>query len=335
MSPTTTTPTSFSSFIQSILPDASRSALANEVLPQLLQTLPHIAHALRTTAVSRAGSANTFGDDQLNVDVLAENLIRDTIANCPAIATASSEEDPVEKPSRAAAAASAPRTEEYTLAFDPLDGSSIIGPNWTVGTIIGIWDGRTALSESAAPRTQQVAAILGVLGPRTTAVVAVRVPGSGGAAPACFEVGVDDGGEISVVRPQVLLDSQPKTRYFAPANMRAAAENERYMELINYYIANKYTLRYSGGLVPDVFHALVKGHGVYTSPVTSKSPAKLRRLYELAPIALIVECAGGAAVDSADGSHVLDKPIRDTDERGGLVCGNKDEVELVRSKLLL
>jgi sedoheptulose-bisphosphatase len=330
MSPTTT-PTSFSSFIQSILPDASRSALANEVLPQLLQTLPHIAHALRTTAVSQAGSANTFGDDQLNVDVLAENLIRDTIAKCPAIVTASSEEDPVEKNSRGD---SAPATEEYTVAFDPLDGSSIIGPNWTVGTIIGIWDGSTALSESTAPRSQQVAAILGVLGPRTTAVVAVRVPGSG-AAPACFEVGVDDGGAISVVRPQVLLDSQPKTRYFAPANMRAAAENERYLELINYYIANKYTLRYSGGLVPDVFHALVKGHGVYTSPVTSKSPAKLRRLYELAPIALIVECAGGAAVDSADGSHVLDKPIRDTDERGGLVCGNKDEVELVRSKLLL
>jgi sedoheptulose-bisphosphatase len=332
MSPTTTTtPTSFSSFIQSILPDASRSALANEVLPQLLQTLPHIAHALRTTAVSQAGSANTFGDDQLNVDVLAENLIRDTIAKCPAIVTASSEEDPVEKNSRGD---SAPATEEYTVAFDPLDGSSIIGPNWTVGTIIGIWDGSTALSESTAPRSQQVAAILGVLGPRTTAVVAVRVPGSG-AAPACFEVGVDDGGEISVVRPQVLLDSQPKTRYFAPANMRAAAENERYLDLINYYIANKYTLRYSGGLVPDVFHALVKGHGVYTSPVTSKSPAKLRRLYELAPIALIVECAGGAAIDSADGSHVLDKPIRDTDERGGLVCGNKDEVELVRSKLLL
>jgi sedoheptulose-bisphosphatase len=326
MSPTT--PTSFPVFIQSILPDASRSALANEVLPQLLQTLPHIAQALRTTSVSQAGSANSFGDDQLNVDVLAENLLRDTIAKCPAIVTASSEEDPVEKNSRGD---TAPGQEEYTVAFDPLDGSSIIGPNWTVGTIIGIWDGSTALSDSETPRQKQIASILGVLGPRTTAVVAVRVPGG---APACFEVGVDDG-EISVVRPQVQLDSQPKTRYFAPANMRAAAENEKYLELINYYIANKYTLRYSGGLVPDVFHALVKGHGVYTSPVTSKSPAKLRRLYELAPIALIVECAGGVAVDSADGSDVLDRPIRDTDERGGLVCGNKDEVELVRSKLLL
>ena len=326
MSPTT--PTSFSAFIQSILPDASRAALANDVLPQLLQTLPHIAQALRTTSVSQAGSANSFGDDQLNVDVLAENLLRDTIAKCPAIVTASSEEDPVEKDSRGD---TTPGQEEYTVAFDPLDGSSIIGPNWTVGTIIGIWDGSTALSDSAAPRQKQIASILGVLGPRTTAVVAVRVPGG---AAACFEVGVDDG-EISVVRPQVQLDSQPKTRYFAPANMRAAAENQRYLDLINYYIANKYTLRYSGGLVPDVFHALVKGHGVYTSPVTSKSPAKLRRLYELAPIALIVECAGGAAVDSADGSDVLDRPIRDTDERGGLVCGNKDEVELVRSRLLL
>ena len=96
----------------------------------------------------------------------------------------------------------------------------------------------------------------------------------------------------------------------------------------------KYTLRYSGGLVPDVFHALVKGHGIYTSPVTEKSPAKLRRLYELTPVALLIECAGGTALDSKDGSRILDTPVRDTDERGGLVCGNKEDVEFVRKRLL-
>jgi sedoheptulose-bisphosphatase len=325
---TQTDSTNFSAFLHSILPDESRTALVNEVLPQLLRTLPDIAQALRSTSVSQAGSANSFGDDQLNVDVLAEDLLRATIAQCPAIVTASSEEDPIEKSTRGETAAS---KEEYTVAFDPLDGSSIIGPNWTVGTIIGVWDGATAISDTETPRQRQVAAIMGVLGPRTTAVVALRIPGG---APACFEVSLVDN-EISVIRQTVQLQSQPKTRYFAPANMRAAAESPEYLELINYYITQKYTLRYSGGLVPDIFHALVKGHGVYTSPVTSKSPAKLRRLYELTPIALIVECAGGAAIDSADGSDVLDRPIRDTDERGGLICGSKDEVEMVRSKLRL
>jgi sedoheptulose-bisphosphatase len=79
-------------------------------------------------------------------------------------------------------------------------------------------------------------------------------------------------------------------------------------------------------LVPDVVHALVKGHGVYVSPVTEASKAKLRRLYELAPLALIVECAGGRAVDPATGRDVLATVIGDCDERGGLVCGTGVEV---------
>jgi sedoheptulose-bisphosphatase len=116
--------------------------------------------------------------------------------------------------------------------------------------------------------------------------------------------------------------------------MRAAAEDKKYLDLINHFITQKYTLRYSGGLVPDVVHALVKGHGVYVSPVTAQSKAKLRRLYELAPIALILECAGGAALDSATGKRVLETAIEDTDERGGLICGNKEEVEAAKKALL-
>ncbi|KAF2631458.1 sedoheptulose-1,7-bisphosphatase [Macroventuria anomochaeta] len=305
----------------------NRTALIQEVIPALLRTLPDIAQALQKTSVSRAGSANSFGDDQLNVDVLAENLIREAISKVPSIATASSEEDPVEK---RAYLGDVKSDEQYTVAFDPLDGSSIIGPNWTVGTIIGIWDGASALSSTSTPREKQIASILGVLGPRTTAVIALRMPGTEGT---CFEVNFT-GGNIEVIRPNVKLSSTPKTRYFAPANLRSAAENPKYLELINHYIAQKYTLRYSGGLVPDIFHALVKGHGIYTSPVTEKSPAKLRRLYELAPIALLVECVGGVALDSTDGTRVLDRAVRDTDERGGLVCGNASDVEFVRERLL-
>ncbi|UPX09340.1 Sedoheptulose-bisphosphatase [Ascochyta rabiei] len=320
--------TTLDAHLQSLVAGHSnRTALIQEVIPALLRTLPDIAQALRTTSVSQAGSANSFGDDQLNVDVLAENLIRKAIAKVPSIATASSEEDPIEKPVHKTQPTS---EEQYTIAFDPLDGSSIIGPNWTVGTIIGIWDGTSALSTTEAPRKKQIASILGVLGPRTTAVVALRLPGTPGT---CFEASLADGA-ISMTRPSVQLATAPKTKYFAPANLRAASENTNYLALITHFVSSKYTLRYSGGLVPDIFHALVKGHGIYTSPVTDQSPAKLRRLYELAPIALLVECAGGVALDARDGSPVLDTPIRDTEERGGLVCGNAGDVEFVRTRLL-
>jgi sedoheptulose-bisphosphatase len=321
------------SHLKSLLPSASRQSLRESVIPTLLRSIGGVAQALKTSStVSQVGTANAFGDDQLNVDVLAEEVIRSALSKCPSIYAASSEEDPVERTVHPTDA-NGENGEIYTVAFDPLDGSSIIAPNWTVGTIIGIWDGTTALNQDP---NKQIGAILGVIGPRTTAIVALRVPGGD---PACFEVAVNDDGDghvIDVVLPNVRLQAPPfKTRYFAPANLRAAAENPAYGALINHYISEKYTLRYSGGLVPDVVHALVKGHGVYISPVTAQSKAKLRRLFELAPIALIVECAGGLALDSNDGKRILERPVIDIDERGGLICGTREEVEFVRTKLSL
>jgi len=337
--------------------------LRNSVLPNLLQAIGNISSALRGSArVSQVGTANAFGDDQLNVDVLAENILRQTISQTPSIVTASSEEDPIERPaqlssaqnrkssgeragqavSNEAAEAQQPQSqaqETYTLAFDPLDGSSIIAPNWTVGTILGIWSGPSALHHD--PATSQIGSILGVFGPRTTALVALRIPGA--CDPTCFEIGYSvpreaaaaAHGIIEVLRREVTLDAgAPATRYFAPANLRAAAEDEAYRALISHFIAERYTLRYSGGLVPDVVHALVKGHGVYVSPVTKKSKAKLRRLYELAPVALVVECAGGMAIDAATGERILSREVRDTDERAGLVCGTEEEVQSVRKRLI-
>lgn len=272
----------------------------------------------------------------MNVDVLAEEIIRKALAQCPSIHAASSEEDPVEREVHGASngtngTGTEGTTEKYTVAFDPLDGSSIIAPNWTVGTIIGIWDGETALSQD--PK-KQIAAILGVFGPRTVAIVALNIPGS---EPICFEVEVAEdmsAEEYPILRKEIKLSSPPfKTKYFAPANMRAAAEDPHYMKLISHYIEQKYTLRYSGGLVPDVVHALVKGHGVYISPVTAQSKAKLRKMFELAPVALIVECAGGLALDSKDGMRILESPIKDIDERGGLICGTKEDVEFAVKQL--
>ncbi|KAI1186138.1 sedoheptulose-1,7-bisphosphatase [Nemania serpens] len=327
-------------------------SLTTSVLPALLRGISRTATALRSAhSVEKAGSENVFGDAQLNVDVQAELFFREEIRACAAIVAASSEEDPVEVRTAAdsdgngdgneiGSGSADENPDVYAVAFDPLDGSSIIGPNWAVGSIIGIWAGATALGRD--PR-DQVAAVLGVYGPRTTALIAVRIPGREASA-VCVEVGIsaDSHDTYALVREDVRLDDRAaaaaaageeessRTRYFAPANLRAAAEDERYMGLVTRYIAERYTLRYSGGLVPDVAHALEKGHGVYVSPVTRGSQAKLRRAFELLPVALVVECAGGRAVDPGDGRRVLETPLRTLDERGGLVCGCREEVERVR-----
>ncbi|RFU77662.1 fructose-1,6-bisphosphatase [Trichoderma arundinaceum] len=314
-------------------PSPTLHALSTSLLPRLLKAVSQIGASLRTAHhVSLAGSANLFGDDQLNVDVSAENLVRAALAKCPLAVRASSEEDPEEKRIHGEEAPATDSSEErFSVAFDPLDGSSIIGANWSVGTIVGIWKGETALGKS--PRREQICSVLGVYGPRTTAIVAIREAAAAGT---CFELGLDANNDsnIELLRSDIKLSKPPyKTRYFAPANLRAAAESAPYADLISSFIKEKYTLRYSGGLVPDLGHILTKGHGVYISPVTQASKAKLRKLYELLPVGLVVECAGGKAVDEK-GRDVLEKEVEGCDERGGIVFGNTDEVEKVIQVLI-
>lgn len=315
-----------------------RTALCNSVIPTIIAALADISKALRSAhSVDAIGSTNTFGDGQLNVDIASEDLMREALGRCPSVVTASSEEDPIERPaSHSKSSATAPaQSEVYSAAFDPLDGSSIIGPGWAVGTIIGIWDGPSALHQP--PREKQIASVLASYGSRNTAIIALRIPGA--ASPtACFEIGLGDDRSVpaTLTRAEVryTAESSPKTRYFAPANLRAASESPAYMALVQHYITSRYTLRYSGGLVPDVVHGMSKGHGLYVSPVTAGSKAKLRRLFELCPVAMVVECAGGKAVDSVSGSDVLERAVEDINETGGLVCGNMDEVAFALTKLL-
>ncbi|KAL7907899.1 fructose-1,6-bisphosphatase [Trichoderma velutinum] len=318
-------------------PSPTLHALTTSLLPHLLSAISQIGATLRVSHhVSLVGSANSFGDDQLNVDVASENLMRAALAKCPLVVTASSEEDPEEKKVHQGEASSAVSSDErFSVAFDPLDGSSIIAPNWAVGTIVGIWKGETTLGKN--PR-DQICSVLGVHGPRTTVIVAIReadaAQGSASAEGVCFELGLSDNDKIELLNPNIKLSAPPyKTRYFAPANLRFAADSSEYATLISSFITKKYTLRYCGGLVPDLGHILTKGHGVYVNPVESASKAKLRRLYEILPIGLVVECAGGKAVDE-DGKDVLAKEVQGCDERGGIVFGNTDEVEEVVKVLM-
>lgn len=76
---------------------------------------------------------------------------------------------------------------------------------------------------------------------------------------------------------------------FAPGNLRATFDNPEYENLINYYIQEKYTLRYTGGMVPDVFQIIVKEKGVFTNVTSPSTKAKLRILFEVAPLALLVK----------------------------------------------
>lgn len=187
------------------------------------------------------------------------------------------------------------------VAFDPLDGSSIFNANFAVGSIFGVWPGSTPLGQTGR---QQVAAAYSVYGPRTLLVIAVPADNGGltAEAPAgaaeCRGTGHQSSqqqctaaaasqlqqqqqqspADVFDVLEFVLTEQQWQLKKIhlklagknnvAPANIRAAAGNAAYQELLNKWITNGCKLRYSGGMVPDVHHILAKvneSHGLSPS----------------------------------------------------------------------
>ena len=100
------------------------------VIVEMLDACGEITEALRSALVTVEGSANTFGDAQLSVDVIADEIMWEVCKSSKTVAYGASEEEPE-------VVACAPGGE-YTICWDPLDGSSIVDNNWAVGTIIGV-----------------------------------------------------------------------------------------------------------------------------------------------------------------------------------------------------
>jgi sedoheptulose-bisphosphatase len=132
---------------------------------------------------------------------------------------------------------------------------------------------------------------------------------------------------ISISPEADSISISPEAKIFSPANLRAAQDVPGYEKLIDYYMENKYTLRYSGGLVPDVYQAFTERIGVFSNPTSKSSPAKLRLAFEAAPFGLLIEKAGGKTSDGITGGSILDVQINSVDQRTAMCIGSADEVD--------
>ena len=113
-------------------------------------------------------------------------------------------------------------------------------------------------------------------------------------------------------------------KLFSPGNLRAAGSNPGYAKLLEYWQRSKYTLRYTGGLVPDVTQLLIKGKGIFTSAPEAHEPPRLRLLYEAIPMAFLIEKCGGRSSDGA--RSLLDIEVREADARTQVALGSAAEV---------
>lgn len=258
-----------------------------------------------------------------HLQVIADQLMWDAVKKSSVIREGASEEDPIVRN------VDCTGDGEFTVCWDPLDGSSIIDNNWAVGTMVGVWPKSTGLL--GATGRDQVTSIIALYGPRTTVLVALD-DGVYEFSYGCQPNG--DRGETSdadVEDPWICSRHQititPDCKIFSPANLRAAQDLPGYSELVNYYMTNRYTLRYSGGMVPDVYQQFTKKQGIFCNPTSDKSPAKLRLAFEAAPFGLLVEKAGGKTSDGVSGGSILDVQINSVDQRTPLCLGSSNEVD--------
>ncbi|KAJ8601581.1 hypothetical protein CTAYLR_005240 [Chrysophaeum taylorii] len=296
--------------LEYILKEKCKDEKLSTVVNEMLDAVARITEALRTALVTVEGSANTFGDVQLTVDVIADEIMWETCRNSAVVLEGASEEEPEIKECNP--------DGQFVVCWDPLDGSSIVDNNWAVGTIVGIWDKATGLI--GATGRDQVTSIVALYGPRTTVLVAL----DDGVYE--FTYGAE-GQEADWICSRARVKISPDCKIFAPANMRAAQDLPGYKELLDHYMENRYTLRYSGGLVPDVYQQFTKQQGVFSNPTSPASPAKLRLAFEAAPFGNLVEKAGGLTSDGVSGGSVLDVVINAVDQRTALCIGSTNEVE--------
>lgn len=280
------------------------------IIRTAIDSIAEISRILREDASdshAKLTQTNVFGDTQLKIDVSADTILRTNLSATGLIRTLSSEEQPTEHIVNEHA--------RFSIAFDPLDGSSILPTNFAVGTIIGIWHSPSLVATSGQ---SLVAALAAVYGPRTT--VYLTTP----AHPAVFEATLHPGEQSHTTAPTRQLPQIKEGKLFAPANLRACADSPAYADLIQFYIQQRYTLRYTGGMVPDVTQILVKGFGVFLSPVSQNAPAKLRLLYEAMPMAKLIQAAGGATSDGLQ--SILNILVDSCEQRTPVCLGSTAEV---------
>ncbi|TSE31279.1 Fructose-1,6-bisphosphatase class 1 [Tepidimonas thermarum] len=310
--------------------------------PELRLLLEVVARACKRIAIAvgkgalggvlgSAGTENVQGEVQKKLDVIAnEVLIEANEWGGHLAAMASEELDGIHPiPNRY------PRGE-YLLLFDPLDGSSNIDCNVSIGTIFSVLrrlnDDPTVVEPVSAadflqPGRQQVAAGYCIYGPQTTLVLTV------GNGVAMFTLDREQGAWV-LTQDQVRIPEDTKEFAINMSNWRHwAPPVRRYIEECLAGVegprGKDFNMRWIASMVADVHRILTRG-GVFLYPWDKREPnkpGKLRLMYEANPMGWIVEQAGGAATDGR--RRILDIEPRGLHDRVAVVLGSKNEVERI------
>ncbi len=301
-----------------------------EVVARACKTISHaVGKGALGDVLGTAGSENVQGEVQKKLDILSNEILLQANEWGGHLAAMASEEmesfHPI--PNRY------PKGE-YMLLFDPLDGSSNIDVNVTIGTIFSVLKAPEGMGEPTEqdflqPGTRQVAAGYAVYGPQT---VLVLTTGNG---VHCFTLDREMGSwvmtqrdiQIPVDTAEYAINASNSRHWFPPvqqyiSELEAGKTGPR---------GKNFNMRWIASMVADVHRILNRG-GIFMYPADARDPdkpGKLRLMYEANPMSFIVEQAGGAATDGRQ--RILDIQPTQLHQRVAVFLGSKNEVERVTS----
>lgn len=277
-----------------------------EDVKQVILRISDVAKTIRGGFATRQGASdasNVYGEQQAAMDVWADELLISELRDSGLVRYVASEERPDMLTFQDS-------TSDLGVTIDPLDGSSLIGVNLAVGTIVGIYRGNLL-----SPGNEMLGAMYILYGPLTTLTYSLRE--------GVHEFALNDRGVFFLQEENITI---PEGKIYAPGALRRdyLPAHRAFIEKLE---EEGYKLRYSGSFVADVHQILHKG-GVFTyPPFAGNERGKLRLLFEAIPMGFIVSQAGGSASDGR--RDLLSIKPEEVTQRVPVYIGGKREIELI------
>ena len=271
-----------------------------DILQTIKQSTLEIKKIILKGDTAKSEQENSTGDTQLKLDIASDIVIQNNLQKLSSVKQIVSEEQD--------SIIDVNKDGKYLIAYDPLDGSSLVDVNLSVGSIYGIYE-----NEFTAKNI--IASVYVVFGPR-------------------IEMVVCDGKKVELYRLEHDEFNYIKDiKLNQKGNLASPGSTQQcwyphHRNMVEAMFKNGYKLTYSGGMVPDLHHILLKGGGLFSYPGASDKPkGKLRQLFEVFPFAHIFKTAGGGAVDGyKDISEVQTTHIHDTTP---CFFGSNEELQFV------